>query len=435
MKKTGLLLMMGFLIITPFSETSGATNNTVAVGTNVTDKIIYTHKDTGFRFPEQLREYKYYGITDCSGDGKNVAVQYSTSDGLGYLTLYVYPAPKGTMGPTICLDEKGKSMLSPLPNGVYLLSEGSDSYNAEYGRVIEEILAAHPGWTLDHTKTRLRAIPEQNGPVSYKSVFSGMSPDYPIYSEFLLYVSHGHFVKVRATYPVEYAMRYSWLTDQFPLIDVKDDQLATVELLRRDAEAGDIPSMYMMGMVYLEGRGIPRNPSAGIPFCRKAAEGGHIPAIATLGEMYLSGKVVEKDPVEAERLMRKAAEQGDVDSQCLLGVLYSSSDGFGQNFTEAAKWFRKAAEAGDVPAMGELGQLMLLTEVGKGKGEEAVDLVKKAADMKYPPAMTFLGYMYMEGIGLPQDADEGRKWLDLAAAEGDQGAAKLLDSIKIQLSE
>lgn len=395
----GMVLVAVFFVeVVDAAATMSATNKTVVVASpskgaaESAKKIVYTHKDTGFRFPERFREYEYVKITDYNGDGTDVGVNYATQDGLGFLTLYVYPAPKGTVGPSVYMDEKGQPVLSSAPGEVYELADPSELYDMEYAKVIESVLASRPGWELgSYGESRRRAMPDKNGPVSYRTVFSGMSPDYPVNSDFLLFVTHGHFVKVRATYPVEKALEYSWV-DEFPVVDVEDDQLNTVKILKRNAEAGDIPSVYALGMAYVEGRGVPSQPATGVPW------------------------------------LKKVADLGDIPTMFLLAALNANAYGIPQNYEEAAKWYGKAADLGDVPSMCELGLLLVEGKGVKADPEKGAVLIRQAANMQYPKAMTYLGCLYLEGTGVPLSKAEGIKWLEASVQLGDTAAASVLRS-------
>jgi len=141
----GVQLMAG-LVVGGIATVATVESSTNAPAQN---KIAYVHKDTGFSFPERLGQYKYLEVTDYKDDGTDISVGYSSEDGLSELTLYVYPAPKGTVGPAVRMDSSGKPIASLHPGGVYLLSEPSETYNEHYAAVIGEVLQSHPRWRID----------------------------------------------------------------------------------------------------------------------------------------------------------------------------------------------------------------------------------------------------------------------------------------------
>lgn len=55
------------------------------------------------------------------------------------------------------------------------------------------------------------------------------------------------------------------------------------------AARGDSSSMRNLGMMYLNGRAVPRNPAAALRWFAKAAEAGDADALIILGEMHVNG--------------------------------------------------------------------------------------------------------------------------------------------------
>ena len=52
---------------------------------------------------------------------------------------------------------------------------------------------------------------------------------------------------------------------------------------------------------------------------------------------------------------------------------------------------------------------------------------RKAAEQDHAVAKLFLGVIYAEGQGVPQDYVRAYMWFNLAAAQGEQKAARFLD--------
>jgi TPR repeat protein len=76
---------------------------------------------------------------------------------------------------------------------------------------------------------------------------------------------------------------------------------------------------------------------------RRRAEAGEAPAQTNLGVMYAEGKGVPKDDVEAVKWFRKAADQGLVDAQYNLGKMYAEGRGVPKDDVEAYAWFNISA--------------------------------------------------------------------------------------------
>jgi TPR repeat protein len=110
--------------------------------------------------------------------------------------------------------------------------------------------------------------------------------------------------------------------------------------------------------------------------------------------MYRDGRGVDKNNREAVKWYRLAAEQGDAMAQLCLGAMYDDGGkGVPRNAPEAVKWYRLAAEQGDRTAQFNLGN------------------------------------MYADGDGVPQDHVLAHMWLNLSAAQGEQGAAERRDAV------
>jgi hypothetical protein len=103
---------------------------------------------------------------------------------------------------------------------------------------------------------------------------------------------------------------------------------------------------------------------------RPLAENGNARAQFNLGLMYVDGLGVPQDYAEAARLFRMAAMQGDTNAQLNLGVLYAKGQGVPQDYSEAVSWYRKAAEQGDVYAQFILGRMYVL---GRGVPQNYVE--------------------------------------------------------------
>ena len=76
------------------------------------------------------------------------------------------------------------------------------------------------------------------------------------------------------------------------------------------------------------------------------AEQGDARAQFNLGLMYLNGDGVPEDDAEAVKWYRKAAEQGYAAAQDNLGGMYVKGEGVPQYDAAAVKWYRKAGRAG-----------------------------------------------------------------------------------------
>jgi uncharacterized protein len=80
---------------------------------------------------------------------------------------------------------------------------------------------------------------------------------------------------------------------------------------------------------------------------RPEAEEGDPAAQLNMGLLYLDGKGVPQDPTEASRWFRRAAEQGNAAAQHNLGAMYATGQGVRRDYVEAYKWMNICAASGN----------------------------------------------------------------------------------------
>ncbi|MGH6621126.1 MAG: tetratricopeptide repeat protein [Alphaproteobacteria bacterium] len=110
------------------------------------------------------------------------------------------------------------------------------------------------------------------------------------------------------------------------------------------ANGGDAQAQFMMGTIYEQGLGVPKDLAAAARWYRKAAEAGNASAQYNLGIFHQFGKGVAKDPVEAARLLRLAADQGHGRAQNNLSTFYFTGVGVPRDPVEAWKWLTLSAD-------------------------------------------------------------------------------------------
>ena len=163
---------------------------------------------------------------------------------------------------------------------------------------------------------------------------------------------------------------------------IKDKQIQIFQKTKKKANQGIVEEQYLLGILYLNGEGVPQDYEKAFKWLHAAGKQGMAAAQTWLGEMYYNGKGVSQDYDEAAKWFHKGAKQGDIAAQTWLGEMYHSGKGVSQDYDEAARLFRKGAK--------------------QGKGS----------------AQFYLGEMYFDGKGVPQDYDEAYFWLNLAVASG-----------------
>ena len=90
----------------------------------------------------------------------------------------------------------------------------------------------------------------------------------------------------------------------------KGDYKTAMKLMKPLAEQGDAGAQYSLGLMYDEGRGVPKNNQQAVKWYRLAAEQGHASAQYALGFMYANGEGVPEDKVLAYMWWNLAAANG-----------------------------------------------------------------------------------------------------------------------------
>ena len=127
----------------------------------------------------------------------------------------------------------------------------------------------------------------------------------------------------------------------------RGDYAITIPLLRPMADQGNAIAQYVLGVIYKNGQGVPKDDAEAVWWFRKAAEQKYSEAQFSLGSQYFRGLGVTKDYVEAARWYRRAAEQGHAAAQALLGVMYGKGQGVPKDYVQAYMWLNLASTGGN----------------------------------------------------------------------------------------
>ena len=117
----------------------------------------------------------------------------------------------------------------------------------------------------------------------------------------------------------------------------RGDKEQALQELRTRAEGGNARAQVVIGILYAEGRGVPKDEQESVRWYKLAAAQGEAKAQRRVGYHYAVGRGAPQDYKEAVRWYRLAAEQGDADAQYNMGYLYDSGQGVPQDFKEARR--------------------------------------------------------------------------------------------------
>ncbi len=190
------------------------------------------------------------------------------------------------------------------------------------------------------------------------------------------------------------------------------------QLYRAANEARDRDVMYLTGLMFDRGEGVPQDYQEAFRWYVLAAEAGQPGAMNSLGLMYALGHGVSQDHSEAMKWWTKAADSGSIAALNNIATTYYVGLGVQQNYPEAAKWFQLAADKGDANAMNTLG---VMSDQGLGVTRDrrnAIKLFGQSAYLGCSTAMINLGTLYAAGKGVKHDNALAYAWLIAALAFG-----------------
>lgn len=124
------------------------------------------------------------------------------------------------------------------------------------------------------------------------------------------------------------------------------------------ATRGDAKAQALLGKMFADGVGTPKDDFKAVYWWTKAASQGHRLAQYSLGLIYANGRGVEKDDTKAAQWFEKSAAQGYANAQYNLGVMYLNGRGVARNPQKGCDLMGTAAarifdERGDKTAMVE----------------------------------------------------------------------------------
>lgn len=197
----------------------------------------------------------------------------------------------------------------------------------------------------------------------------------------------------------------------------RDDKRAA-EWFEKGAKLGDVNAEFAIGLMKAEGRGVAKDLAAAATHFEAAAKTGHPAANYNLGLLFLKGDGKPENPYRAAAHIRFAAEKGLAAAQYDLGTLYQHGLGVPNDAAEASRWIRAAADQGMTVAKYEYA-VMLLRGLGLTADEpKAIGYLKAAAEDGVAGAQNRLAHIYKDGIGVDKNLIECAKWRFIAKANG-----------------
>jgi TPR repeat protein len=149
--------------------------------------------------------------------------------------------------------------------------------------------------------------------------------------------------------------------------------------LNKAANEGDPKAQEFLGRWYFYGWSfLIKDQNTAFQWFLKAAQQGFAFSQVMIGLKYIEGKGVEKNELEGAEWLKKAAEQGDHEGQVQYGACLVMGIGVSTNIENGILWLRKSAEQGNLSAITLLGK-KLCKMTSKNLKNEGIEWLKKAA--------------------------------------------------------
>ena len=124
---------------------------------------------------------------------------------------------------------------------------------------------------------------------------------------------------------------------------------ASIDLMTKAAQQGDVIAQNNLGVIYEKGTGVPKNLVKAAHFYLLASEQGNPFAQANLVTMYLTGRGVDKNLPEAFAWAKKSANRGFAPARYLYSWhCEQNNPAMAQELNNAINWYVKMAERGDI---------------------------------------------------------------------------------------
>jgi len=195
------------------------------------------------------------------------------------------------------------------------------------------------------------------------------------------------------------------------------------ELYRGAADLGLGQAQYNLALMYLEGKGGPKDLRGARELLRKAAAQGLALAQNKLGDLYWE----ESNFVKAKEWYERAALLDDPFALNSLGVMHDEGLGIIPDPVRAREYFTRASKKGHHQAQFNLAEMYYRGRGGAQDLRRARELYLKAAAQGHLSAQNMVGLMYYLGEGGETEIKLARSWWERAASEGNKDARENLE--------
>ena len=196
----------------------------------------------------------------------------------------------------------------------------------------------------------------------------------------------------------------------------------------RGADQGNAECQYMLGLQYIANLIVEKDYRKAVYWLEKADKQGHAEAHERLGSTqydlgnsyYYGWYNLAEDKTEAAKWYEKSALNGYAEGQREIGHCYLHGVGISANPEKAIYWLKKAVGQNDPEAKTILALMYMHGNHLPEDDKKAFQLLKEAAEANEPDenAFAILGTCYCDGMGVKQDLEKARYWLQKSIDAG-----------------
>ncbi|KAK8834492.1 hypothetical protein M9Y10_027676 [Tritrichomonas musculus] len=181
------------------------------------------------------------------------------------------------------------------------------------------------------------------------------------------------------------------------------------------AELNNSEAQYQLGIIYLDGKFIPRNINKSIHYFSMAANSNHSESQYVLGTIYSSGLYFSGNINKAIFYFQLAANQNHLEAQFSLGIIYLTKDYNVQDIDKAIQYLSIAADQNHSEAQYFLGVIYASGEVVQRDINKSINYLSLAANQNHLEAQFSLGIICFTKDYNVQDIDKAIQYLSIAA--------------------
>ncbi len=200
------------------------------------------------------------------------------------------------------------------------------------------------------------------------------------------------------------------------------NDVEALRLLHKAADQRFMAAEESLGIFSETGIGMERpSPDEALEWYKKAVRHGSLDAATNIGLMYAEGRRIPKNAAEAVTWLRQAAEGGDAVAQYNLALIYERGNGIPKDEKKSIRWLTAAAEQNVVPALLDLADSYMHPPASTSADvDRAIPYYKKAAELGSARAQAVLGTIYAKGLRGQPDYEQSVKWYRMAADQGER---------------